>query len=343
MSTGVESLPKSENLQELIDVLAERLQRSVALDDPALSMIVASRHFGDEDAVRVQSVLGRGVDPELQALVLSLGIADFDGPRRVAPPTDVGAKARICAPVRCAGVLLGFLWLIDDGSVTEDDLRDTAVVADKAGMILYRRELFMQRRQTRCSSLVRDLISADEPTRTAAEGEALDEELVPRAGAVSVSVVRPGDLADMGVGPASVLTQLAQSATSMGTDPAVLCLPRPRDLVVLVVHGHEAGANPAAATIRRLADSVTERSGVAVITGVGAQQAGLANVHRSYQQALIAVRAAQFLPGLGEVVTWDSLGVYALLAKVDPEDVTMGAHMTPLTRLASSRNGDLLL
>ena len=343
MSSGAESLVKSESLQELIDTFAERLQRSVALDDPTLSLIVASRHFGDEDAVRVQSVLGRGVDPELRQLVLSLGIAELDGPRRIAPPSDLGAKARICAPVRCAGVLLGFLWLIDDGHVGDADLQDAAAVADQAGMILYRRDLFLQRRQSRCSSLVRDLISADEQTRAGAVVEAFDEELVPADADVSVSVVRVVGVAEDSDGFQSALMQLAQRTTSMSTDPAVLCLPRPQDLVLMVASSPGRASGSALALIRKVAGTVDERLGATTITGVGTQQSTLAGAHRSYQDALVAIRAAQFLPGMGDVVTWDSLGVFALLAKLDPREIALGAHQEPLDRLTSNRNSGVLL
>ncbi|WP_418061849.1 PucR family transcriptional regulator [Pimelobacter simplex] len=343
MSTGAGSLLRSEELQELVDVLAERLQRSVALDDPALSLVVASRHFGDEDPVRVQSVLGRGVDPELRAWVLSLGIAEYDGPRRIATPAEIGAKDRVCAPVRCAGLLLGYLWLIDDGRVTDDDLRETALVADQAGMILYRRDLFMQRRQARCNALVRDLISADEPTRVAAQVEAVDEELLTPTAAVSVSVVRPVDLPEEHGGSASALAQAAQHATSMGTDPAILCLPRPHDLVVLVAHTRDGSADAARPVVRSLVGTVAERVGAGVLAGVGARQAEVVGAHRSYQQALIAVRAARFLPGLDDVVTWDSLGVYGLLAKLDPQDPALGPHVAPLAGMAATRHGEVLL
>ena len=49
------------DLQSIVDDLAERLHRSVAIDDPAIRLLAASRHFGDEDAVRVGSVLNRAV------------------------------------------------------------------------------------------------------------------------------------------------------------------------------------------------------------------------------------------------------------------------------------------
>ena len=34
-------------LQQLVDTLAERLGRSVVLDDPEVTLLAASRHFGD--------------------------------------------------------------------------------------------------------------------------------------------------------------------------------------------------------------------------------------------------------------------------------------------------------
>ncbi|GAA1508437.1 PucR family transcriptional regulator [Nocardioides humi] len=341
MSMGAESLQKSESLQELIDLLAERLQRSVALDDVALNLIAASRHFGDEDTVRVQSILGRGVDPELQAQVLALGIADLDGPRRIEPPVGLGAKPRICAPVRCAGVLLGYLWLIDDECITAEDLRDTALVADQTGMILYRRELFLQRRQARASSLLRDLISADEPTRAAAAHEALDEELVPPDTEVTIGIIAPRD--PTGEGLSDALLQTAQHGTSMSTTPAILCLPRSHELVVLVAHPSEGAAQEPDKVMHRLMANAAERTRTSAMVGVGDRRSRLTDAHRSYQEAVVAVRAARFLSRTDDVVTWDSLGVYGLLARLDPQELALGAPAMPLARLAASRNGDVLL
>ncbi|WGX95856.1 CdaR family transcriptional regulator [Nocardioides sp. L-11A] len=344
MSMGVDSLAQAESLQELIDSLAERLQRSVALDDPTLNLIAASRHFGDEDTVRVQSVLGRGVDPELQRTVLSLGIGEFDGPRRVSPPAEMGAKARICAPVRCAGVLFGFLWLIDDGLVDDRQLLDTAAVADQVGMILHRRDLFLQRRQTRCGSLVRELLSADEPTRAGALGEALEEELVPKdAAVVTAAVLRAATPQEDSPDFHSAIAKLAERTTSMGTDPTYLCLPRRHELVVIVAGSRGRGRDSPLAAIRRIAGALSERTGVRTTTGVGRQQETLTAAHQSYQDALVAIRAAQFLPSMGDVVTWESLGVYVLLAKLDPQELVLGPHQTPIVRLISSRNSSVLL
>jgi hypothetical protein len=65
----------ADHLQFLVDELATRLTRSVAIDDPRIRLLAASRHFADEDAVRIQSVLNRSVAPEIVEAILGMGIA----------------------------------------------------------------------------------------------------------------------------------------------------------------------------------------------------------------------------------------------------------------------------
>ncbi|MEV0597889.1 alkyl sulfatase dimerization domain-containing protein [Streptomyces sp. NPDC050315] len=102
-------------LQEVVDALAVRLGRSVAVDDAGMRLLAASRHVGDEDAARVHSVLRREAAAENIRWVLSLGIASWHGPGRIEANPALGADARVCVPVRRHGALLGYLWLIDYG------------------------------------------------------------------------------------------------------------------------------------------------------------------------------------------------------------------------------------
>lgn len=93
-----------DDVQEVVDALATRLARSVAVDDPAIRLIAASRHFGDEDALRVQSVLAREVPADLQRRLYARGIADWiepavvvgDTPDEFAPGCAVRSAATGC-------------------------------------------------------------------------------------------------------------------------------------------------------------------------------------------------------------------------------------------------------
>jgi len=85
-------------------------------------LIVASRHFGDEDAVRVQSVMERGVDQMIRDQMFGLGIDKATEPQHIRPIPELAQKARLCIPIRYNGVLLGYLWLIEERPLTVGDI-----------------------------------------------------------------------------------------------------------------------------------------------------------------------------------------------------------------------------
>ncbi|MFY1668776.1 hypothetical protein ACN27G_02285 [Plantactinospora sp. WMMB334] len=69
-----------EDVQSLVDELAEQLHRSVAIDDPSVRLLTVSRHFGHEDAFRVTAVLNRSLPDELTRPLPELGISTWTGP-----------------------------------------------------------------------------------------------------------------------------------------------------------------------------------------------------------------------------------------------------------------------
>ena len=57
-------------IQVAVDDLAERLQRSVVINDAAVHLLYASAHYGDEDPVRIRAVLQREADSRVIGHVL---------------------------------------------------------------------------------------------------------------------------------------------------------------------------------------------------------------------------------------------------------------------------------
>ncbi|MCP9210518.1 hypothetical protein NMK44_26090, partial [Streptomyces sp. NEAU-Y11] len=51
--------PCTDVIQRQVDSLAARIRHSVAVDDERGGLIVCSRHYGDEDPLRVDVVLSR--------------------------------------------------------------------------------------------------------------------------------------------------------------------------------------------------------------------------------------------------------------------------------------------
>jgi hypothetical protein len=100
-------------IQDLVDELAQRLQRSVAVDTPDSHLIASSRHFGDEDAPRIGVVLNRDLDERVAKYLFSFRIRSAQEKVLIPAQPELRLKARCCYPLYRRKVLVGFLWLID--------------------------------------------------------------------------------------------------------------------------------------------------------------------------------------------------------------------------------------
>jgi len=120
----------SAEVQQLLDRLADDIGRSVVINDPAVVMLYSSRHFGDEDPVRVEAMLNRVAGGAAIAHVLAQDVARWSRPGRIPAKPEIGMRARLCVPLRWRGDLLGMLMVID----ADDDLSaaDRALIAAAA-------------------------------------------------------------------------------------------------------------------------------------------------------------------------------------------------------------------
>ncbi|WP_116204688.1 PucR family transcriptional regulator [Amycolatopsis circi] len=321
----------ADDLQEIVDDLAERLQRSVAIDDPSIRLLAASRHFGDEDSVRVSSVLNRSVDADVRDKVLAQGIAEWTAPGLVRTPV-AGVRPRVCAPVRCAGLLLGYLWLIDPASaLNEKQLELAKDAANRAGAVLYRRLVVHERTQARQEAILWELVSSDRGIRAQAVEDLRAEQLFPdgatRFQVLGVQHAGP----DGGAAPQHVALEAAVEDASGG---APLAANKSRAWLLF--------GRREAPTRRELDDicarltarfgRLTGESGQLVF-GVGGVVDGMEQIAASYRQAFLAARAARFVPSLGPVARWGELGPYELLLQMPADDLVAASHTPALDAL----------
>src|SRR5262249_42657563 len=121
----------------------------------------------------------------------SCGIAAAPGPVRVPALKDLGLMARVAVPIRCAGQLLGYLWLIDDDeTLTQQELQYACEAAAAAGQLLHRELLLGDLRHSRDRELLRDLLSEDRSVRRHAAAELTAQDRLPGNGKVVVLAVR---------------------------------------------------------------------------------------------------------------------------------------------------------
>jgi len=269
-----------DDVQAVVDGLAARLGRSVAVDDPRIRLIAASRHFGDEDAVRVGSVLNRAVPAELAAEVLGYGVGGWTRAGRYPGDRAEGRHDRIVVPVRHGGRLLGFLWLIDaHADITDEEIAAAEEAADRiAGSLADQAE-----RLDRRARLLRELLDGDAAAadRLAAEHPGVRTVVLVRVAA------RPVD------GRPSPDALLALTAPDGDATRVLLGFARDAgDLDAVVAAAlapwHDANLRPRAAA-----------SGV---------RTAIADAPELDRQARVALALTGRLPGLEHVTGWDRLG-----------------------------------
>ncbi|MCR6482917.1 helix-turn-helix domain-containing protein [Amycolatopsis sp. OK19-0408] len=329
------------DLQSVVDELAERLRRSVAIDDPAIRLLAASRHFGDEDALRVSSVLNRSVEPEVVDHILAQGISRWVTPGVV----DVeGAMPRLCAPVRCNGMLLGYLWLIDkDGTFTDHEMAAAGEAAATAGAMLLRRLLLHERSKARQEGILRELVSGDLAVRVQAIEDLRAEQLFgDESTHFTVLAVR----CPASPGPQEVAFEAAveDGVRAVADDVALMAANRSRAWILLVQR-----EPPGRGLVETIAERVTTRfrrlgdERARPVFGLGGTVTALGDVVTSYQQALLAARAALLLPSTGNLARWGELGPYELLLKLPAEDLLDASSVPALAALEQEDTHHVLL
>ncbi|KAA6213805.1 PucR family transcriptional regulator [Streptomyces albofaciens JCM 4342] len=113
--------------QQLVDEISAALGAPATLEDRDFGLIAFGAHEGDDDLVmdpvRTRSILQRRSTAAVRAWFEAFGIARATTPLRIPPDPAAGVfKGRICLPVRHRGVVHGYVWLLDDGHLTDLEL-----------------------------------------------------------------------------------------------------------------------------------------------------------------------------------------------------------------------------
>ena len=284
------------NLQELAEELADRLERSVAIDDARLRLLAHSPHRGEVDRARAESIIRRAVPRDLVDYVYTCR-DDATGLFVVTPRADLGLDdTRVGYPILHHGSLLGIVWLLRSEGPTEGEQGDAAERAAAAAAVLIHREhLRGGSVRDRERELMERLLSEDEGVRAAA-ALAIREEGLFTAAAYSVIVAeverlsgRPteGDRLALASGLAVVRSRrLPQDVLTVERGDSVI-------LVVAEPLGDDARERLLALG-GRLRDTVLAESDAARCwVGVGRSRSDLADAHRGVEEAARAARVSR--------------------------------------------------
>ncbi|WP_116214057.1 PucR family transcriptional regulator [Streptomyces olivoreticuli] len=341
--------------QQLVDEISAALGAPATLEDRDFGLIAFGAHDGDDDVeltmdpVRTRSILQRRSTAAVRAWFEAFGIARAQAPLRIPPDPAAGVfKGRICLPVRHRGVVLGYVWLLDDEHLAGLDLSvpfadprlaQAMETAARIGALLAAEA----RAGAELGELLRELLTGRPAGRDAARA-ALREALGPAGdGPLAVVAVAPwraaGD-ADGETGEAGDTEGTAAGSALAGqSGVAALCavpdaLPDgSAALAALIRLRATTSPAPAHTAADRLLRS--PRAGgapgrpVRATAGLGTPRRGLAELPAAWREALAAARAAGAEARLGPVAEWSGIGPYRVLSAL-PAEAAADPSIRPL-------------
>ena len=338
-------------LQRIVDSLARTTRRAVSVHDRSRSLLAFSSHEGVVDDVRKESILTRKGPARGFEWAKTFGIETADGPVRIPANAEIEMEARVCAPVRFGGRLLGFLWLVDPDESLEPELFEMVKhAADSAALAINHQELADEVDRGRERELLRDLLSDEPDVRDHASADLIESGALAPAAFSAVLVVRPlRDRKPMLASDTVVRSHLedALTRTRRGIAPKrSLQLVRPDHGVLLVsCESHELDDLDALGkTLQANAvDALADDGEWEAVVGIGDAMASLADCHRSYDEARKTSEVCTVLSPAGPVARWSDLGVYQILLQLPLSDVNVGSLHPGLSRLLASRDANVWL
>lgn len=315
----------STELQRLVDNLAQRLNRAVAIDDPRIRLLAYSSHQGTRiDPARQQSILMREVPAEVVKWVYEEGGGSATGPFHLPIAPEIGVEVqRLGVPIMHGENRLGFVWILEgEGPLTEEEIEVVEEAAGNAAVVLQRDRLMGELLSSRARELLRDLLVPEDPDlRAHAAALLVDGDLFVSGEPVVavVATIRTNE---------KLLSDKERSVIELALDIEGHRLSARRNLT-LVRHDHGLLLGSEKDPLMRgegvvsVGTSLVERVERELpnsdpLVGIGSVVPDLADAHNSYREARDAAEV-QRVVGLGKVQRFEELGIYGLLAHIPPE------------------------
>ncbi|MGW4913612.1 PucR family transcriptional regulator [Streptomyces sp. NPDC004270] len=349
--------------QELVDEISELLGVPATLENRDFELLAFGAYDSEGDLdpsaldpVRTRSILTRRSTAAVRTWFEGFGITRATGPVRIPPTPEAGVyRGRICLPVRHRGVVLGYVWLLDDDpGPTDTQLAAAMGVAERIGALLadeaqagaglgrelravlvaepgWQRDMAVAEFRTALGARADGphTMVCVAPWPSADPDDAPSPRTVPHATALctlpwgtsghSLAVLvrlRSTDTATPALTAAARLLKEAEEARSARS-----------------VSARGAGARTAAAVAAGFTGAAAAAQGCAA--GVGEARAGLAELGTVWQEAAAATRAALAEPRFGPVAEWAHIGPYRLLTALPPDashDPAVAVLLTPAHR-----------
>ncbi|PXY21036.1 PucR family transcriptional regulator [Prauserella muralis] len=321
--------PAASDLFRLADAVASVVDAPVTIEDTNSRVLAYSARQDITDPARVATIMGRRIPDDVLARFRSRGVfRDLSRGRQTifVPGQRDGTKPRLIVPIRMGGELLGSMWAVVAGPVSDERAAAFADTAPVVALHLLRRRAHAEVQRRASAELLRALLRGEvSPRKAVAELDLADEPH--RVVAVETT---GGETLD---GEGLRLALLERLSQGVGRRP-----PAAENgglLYVVVPDGSGPGSWPELRSA--LADVPAGRKTGALRAAAGSV-AGLADLARSRAEAeeALGLLRAGVLPG--RVVCFDDVWTALVLHRV--ATAASGARVTDLGPLGAIRAHD---
>lgn len=312
-----------DSARSVIESLAERLARSVALVDASLSPVYISRHYGDQDQARIQSMLQREPSADIRRYLFEQGVTRWRHTDMLEGNDELGLKARLCVPLHGPGWLIGFLMIVDaDRQLNDAQISEITSVGQGLAVLLHADSLAADHGLAEDALKTRQLLDPTDPAHGRAV-VAISQAVAGDHPITTVSVIHvdaprkasiPAEVALRIVLDSITRVHRAEHHFYVEASTAVLLHLSPRPSNAAELRANHEGL--AADLHRLLGPSAT------VAIGVGRHDGGLDDSWQAYGRARTALRAATRRPLPSAIVLWHELGIDSLLLEIPEEALT---------------------
>ncbi len=338
--------------QELVDEISALLGVPATLENRDFELIAFGAYDSEGDLdpsaldpVRTRSILTRRSTTAVRTWFEGFGITRATGPVRIPPTPEAGVyRGRICLPVRHRGVVLGYVWLLDDDpGPTDAQLAGAMQVTSRIGALLadeaqagadLTRELRAVLTAER--GWQRDMAVAELRTALGPRGDGLH----------TVVCVAPWPSADPDDAPSA---RTVPGTTALCTIPwgttgqslALLVRLRSPDVLTPALTAAKPVRTGGRGRPRR-GRRPRRRSGSRLPGRDGGRRGrrgreGLGELGAAWREAAAAARAALAEPRFGPVAEWGAIGPFRLLTALPPD----AAHDPAVNTLLGTAHREL--
>jgi hypothetical protein len=327
-------------VQFLVDGLAERLHRPVGVDDRKFRAVAYSSHPSNIDSVRRDSILGRQAPVAVTEWLEELGVLSAESCLRIPANPDLDMVARVCFPLRFHGRLLGFLWLVEgDDRFDDETLGASERVAVSLSEELYRLQEIERDERSREAEQVHGLLSgseADQPGPNALAAAGLYAVIVIGL-RLPVNIARPPGL------DVRLTAAVDRARRSMQSRHQLASVTPDKAIVVVAAASASELESHAEVLLSAAMRELTDLEGTEPIIGVSEPVSSTRQLAAAHEQAEIAVALTSVVPTLPPLVTWRRLGPLGLLGQLLGDRDPAPVIPAPVQRLMDAVDGETLL